>query len=215
MRAALPADTVSDLDPGTSVLVTGPPYGWTDGFALDVIAAGAHEEGLLLVTTKDRAADWIERLEPRMPALDRDRIGVVDCGGGEDRSTIREVATQHVSSPGDLTGISIGASKLLRRFDDRDIEPVRHGLVSVSTLLQYLDLETVFKFLHVYTRRIDDTDGFGVFTLQEGVHEPRTVNTITGECDVVIELRETEDGQRELRVRGIDTAQRGWLPLDG
>lgn len=92
-------------------------------------------------------------------------------------------------------GVSIGTAKLLQQFSERNVSNVRHGLVSVSTLIQYLDLSTVFKFLHVYTSRIEDTNGLGVFTLDSVSHDEQTVNTITSEFDCVIELRETEDGR--------------------
>jgi hypothetical protein len=126
---------------------------------------------------------------------------VIDCTGREKQEAIRDITTHAVSSPGDLTGISVGAAKLLKRFSEHDIADVRHGLVSVSTLLQYLELTTVFKFLHVYTGRIATTGGLGVFTLNSSAHDQRTVNTVIGQFDVVIELRETEAGEREIRSR--------------
>ena len=118
-----------------------------------------------------------------------------------------------MASPGDLTGVSIGTAKLLKRFAERDVSDVRHGLVSISTLVQYLDIETVFKFIHIYTSRIEDTDGLGVFTFEDASHDPKTVNTITSEFDCVIELRETEDG-REVRVKGLPGASRQWHAFD-
>lgn len=214
IQGAVPDGMMEELSSGTSVLVFGPPYAWTQEFALDLLAAGHHEDGLLLVTTRDRASQLIERLENRVPNLDRGRIGVVDCSGTSEQEAIRDIATQKVSSPGDLTGISIGTSKILQRFHERDIDTVRHGLVTVSTLLQYLDLETVFQFLHVYTRRIDDTGGLGVFTLNESIHDPKIVATVTGECDGVFELRERDDGVREVRARGFSGAGRGWYELE-
>lgn len=214
IREVMPPDTVTALDPGTNVLVSGPPMGWTRDFALELLAAGRGLDGILIITTKDRAKTCIEKIEQRLPELDTDRIGVVDCSGGSDQEAIRDISTQRVGSPGDLTGISIATAKVLQQFSDQDIDDVRHGLVSVSTMLQYLNLETVFKFLHVYTRRIDDTDGLGIFTINADAHDDQVMGSVTGECDGVIDLRERDDGTRELRVRGFDTATRGWVTLD-
>lgn len=143
-----------------------------------------------------------------------DGIVIVDCSGSDDRRTIEAIATEQVSSPGDLTGISSGTAKLLQVFSEQDVDSVRHGLVSVSTLLQYLDLNTVFKFLHIYTSRIEDTAGLGIFTLDNTSHDAQATNTVTGEFDYVLELRETESGGRELRCKGFPGTSREWHPLD-
>lgn len=207
----LPDGTLTDLSPGTSVLLSGPAMSGKRNLAIQLLAAG-HEtgDGILCVTTSDNAAMVVDELEMHIPTLNRGQVGIIDCTGSTSQETIRELATERVSSPGDLTGISIGTAKLLQRFSKQDISTVRHGLVSVSTLLQYLDLNTVFKFLHIYTARIRDTQGLGVFTVDNAAHDSQTINTITGEFDGVIELRETDEGDRELRIRGLSGASTEW-----
>jgi KaiC/GvpD/RAD55 family RecA-like ATPase len=209
----LPAETVSELAPGTSLLITGPAMSGKQALALDLLAAGlAGTDGILIVSTSENAGRCIDELEGRVPTLDRDRVGVVDCSGSSQQQAIREVATRRVSSPGDLTGISIGTAKLMQRFTEQDVSEVRHGLVSVSTLLRYLELDTVFKFLHIYTQRIDDTRGLGVFTMDDTTHDPQTISTITSEFDGMVELRETDSG-REVRLRGMAGTSGTWEPF--
>lgn len=205
--------TLDGISPGTNLLLSGPAMSGKRELAIRLLAAG-HEDGdgILCVTTSDTAAVVIDELETQIPTVDRDRVGIVDCTGRDSRESIEETATEGVSSPGDLTGISIGTTKLLRRFSNRNVSEVRHGLVSVSTLLQYLDVNTVFKFLHVYTRRITDTQGLGVFTVDSAAHDSQTINTITGEFDGVIELRETDAGERELRIQGFSGVPTTWKP---
>lgn len=210
----LPNETVSELEPGTSLLVAGPAMSGKQDLALDLLAAGLERDnGLLIVSTSESAGACIDDLEQRVTTLDRDRVGVVDCSGSSQQQAIREVATQRVSSPGDLTGISIGTAKLMQRFTDREISDIRHGLVSISTLLQYLELNTVFKFLHIYTGRITDTQGLGIFTVDNAAHDPQIINTITNEFDAMIELWETESGAREIRIRGLADTSQTWEPL--
>ena len=211
---SLQTESVRALEPGSSVLVTGPPMSGKRDLALDIIAAGHDDaDGLMLISTQKRAARIIRDLERRVGSLDTDRIGIVDCAGGDDRRAIRNISTEHVSTPGDLTGISIGTVKLMRQFRKHGVEDVCHGLVSVSTMLQYMNFPTVFKFLHIYTRRIADSDGLGVFTLDNASHDPQTVNTITGEFDGLVELRTPDDGGREVRLRGFGGSNTGWQPL--
>ena len=214
IEAALPEGIIESLPAGTNVLVTGPAMIGKRELAFQLLSAG-HEvgEGVLCVTTSASASTMLDEFERRVPTLDRDRVAIVDCTGSESQQAIREIATERVSSPGDLTGISIGTAKLVRRFTDRDVEDIRHGLVSISTLIQYIDLSTVFKFLHIYTSRIEDTDGLGVFTLESVSHDPKTVNTITSEFDCVVELREGTEG-REVRVKGLPGASRSWRAFD-
>lgn len=210
----LPDGTVSELAPGSSLLIAGPAMSGKQCLALDLLAAGHDgDDGLLIVSTSETAGTCIDELEQRVGTVDRNRVGVVDCSGSSQQEAIREVATQRVSSPGDLTGISIATAKLMQQLTSQDISGVRHGLVSVSTLLQYLELETVFKFLHIYTRRIDDTGGLGVFTVDNAAHDQQTISTITNEFNGVIELRETESGAREMRILGMADASRTWQPF--
>lgn len=213
VTAVLPDDTIAELAPGSSLLIAGPAMSGKQDIALDLLAAGQPgKNGLLIVSTSESANSCIEKLEQRVPTIDRDRVGVVDCSGSSQQEAIREVATQRVSSPGDLTGISIATAKLMEQLAHQDISGVRHGLVSVSTLLQYLELDTVFKFLHIYTRRINDTGGLGIFTVDNAAHDQQTISTITNEFDGVIELRESESGAREMRILGMADAARTWHP---
>ncbi|SFS02295.1 RecA-superfamily ATPase, KaiC/GvpD/RAD55 family [Halomicrobium zhouii] len=207
----LPSGMLSELRSGTSLLVQGPSMIGKRQLAIRLLAAGHREDdGILCVTTSDNAEKLLSELEAEIPSLDRDRVGIVDCSGRDSQRTIEEIAMERVSSPGDLTGISIGTAKLLQAFSKRDVSGIRHGLVSVSTLIQYLDIGTVFKFLHIYTSRIADTNGLGVFTLDDSAHDRQSVNTLTSEFDCVLEMRERDDGDREVRMKGLPDVPRGW-----
>lgn len=210
----LPDGAVEALPAGTNALIVGPAMVGKRELAFQLLASG-HEEGggVLCVTTSASATSLLDEFERQVPTLDRDRVAVVDCSGSDSQQTIRDIATERVASPADLTGVSIGTAKLLQQFSKRNVSDVRHGLVSISTLIQYLDLNTVFKFLHVYTSRIEDTNGLGVFTLDSVSHDEQTVNTITSEFDCVIELRETQEG-REVRVKGLPDVSRSWHAFD-
>lgn len=210
----LPDSAIENLPTGTSLLLSGPAMSGKRELAIQLLAAG-HEtgDGILCVTTSDNATTIVAELEEQIPTVDRERVGIIDCTGSTSRKAIEDIATEQVSSPGDLTGISIGTAKILQGFSNRDISKVRHGLVSVSTLLQYLDVNTVFKFLNIYTTRIRDTQGFGVFTIDTVAHDPQTINTITSEFDGLIELRDTDRGEREVRIRDLGGVSTEWQPV--
>lgn len=210
----LPQDEMGELPAGTNLLITGPGMIGKRELAIQLLAAGHQRgDGILCVTTSKNAASLLDEFESQIPTLDRERVAIVDCSGSDQQRTIKEIATEQVSSPGDLTGISIGTAKLLKRFADRDVPEVRHGLVSVSTLIQYLDLETVFKFIHIYTSRIDETGGLGIFTVDNTSHDRQAIDSISSEFDYVVQLREAESGDREVRVKGHSNAARTWQPF--
>lgn len=179
------------FDPGTSLLVTGPSADAQDRL-LDVVGAGvAADETAIVISATTGAAGIVAALRER-DALAPERVGVLDCtdsGGHEDH----EVPVAQVSSPGDLTGISLEFVKLLRRFEEAGYdERVRVGLASISTLLIYTEVQTTFRFLHVFTSRLASAGMLGIFTIDPDMHEPQTVNTVRAIFDC--EARIDDDG---------------------
>jgi hypothetical protein len=49
-----------------------------------------------------------------------------------------------------------------------------------------------------------------LYTLDNDTHDPQVVNTITGQFDGAIELRETDTGELEFRVRGFGRRPTPW-----
>jgi hypothetical protein len=106
-----------------------------------------------------------------------------------------------VSSPGDLTGISMPVSEFLKTSTSPAI------LVdSLTTLLYYAEDASVFRFLSVLTAHIRRNDGLGVFTMTPEAHHEQTVRTFEQLFDGRIELH--ADGER-ARVDAPD-APEGW-----
>lgn len=212
ISGVLPGDVRESLPAGTNVAIVGPAMTGKHELALELLATGYRaEDGILCITT-DSAKQIYADLERHIGSLVRDRVGIVDTSGSDGQELL-DASTESVSSPGDLTGISIGTSKLFKRFNQQGITDIRHGLISASTLLQYLDSQTVFRFLHIYAKRITDTDGLGIYTLDNDSHEPQVVNKITGQFDGVIQLRETETDDLEFRLRGFNRRPTAWKQL--
>jgi hypothetical protein len=62
--------------------------------------------------------------ERHVETLDQGRTGIIDASGSDGQELL-DVMTESVSSPGDLTGISIGTSILIQRFERQGITDVR------------------------------------------------------------------------------------------
>lgn len=196
------------VEPGTNLLVTGPPLSGKQRLGYAALGHGlADGQGAIVVTNREGVATVRERYGD---ALAGDAVGVIDCvtehrggtvtGGFTDIAALRSVGT-----PDDMTGIGMAFSDLVETVssdrDDWDDWDNRHSRVlfdSVSTLLLYSNLQTVFRFLHVLTARVAGMDGLGLFLLESTAHEERVRDTLGQLFDGVVHT--DEDGTVEVRL---------------
>ncbi|AWB28658.1 RAD55 family ATPase [Halococcoides cellulosivorans] len=212
LSAVVDIDALSEVRPGSSVLVAGPAMTGKDDLVYDILAEGSREgEGAVIVSTGTRAESVVERYRERVGS-DEFGLGVVDCVSDSEDTDLEDVITHHVNSPGDLTGIGIGITKALDGLQNREIDRGRLALTSLSTILTYTDQKTVFKFCHVLSSRLEAADYLGLFTIDTGAHEDQTVQVIKQAFDGMIEIRE-RDGKRQARVQGLTPAPTDWADL--
>lgn len=138
------------------------------------------------------------RGERRLPSEVRSSVTeIIDAAPGE-----AETATD-VSSPADLTGISMPLSEFMKRYDAPAVV-----FDSASTLLFYTEEAAVFRFLSVLTAHLRQNDGLGLFVLTPEAHDEQTARTLAQVFDGRIQFDETGD-----RVRIDDgDAPDGWQP---
>lgn len=195
----------TSVDPGTNLLVSGPPMTGKREYALEILADGVRaNEGAIVVTTKDDASqvrdDFIE-----LTGHDDPLVGVVDCVTRQQGTpTLQDHdLVRYASSPVDLTGIGIELSELLREFyEERGVTKNRVLMHSLSTLLMYSNLQTVFRFLHVFTGRVQSADALGLFVIDDTGHDQQTMSTLKQLFDGAIDVRE-EGNTRQARLVGI------------
>ncbi len=167
-----------------SFVVHAPPLSGTTRF---VDGAGRRRDGRTLLVA---ATTGLARTPPTaLDAVD----SVVDC------SPTESGGTGSISSPGDLTGVSMPVSEFLKATD----EPVL-GVDSVSTMLYYADEAPVFRFLSVLSAHVRRRDGLGLFVLTPPAHDDRTVHTLAQVFDGRIDLE-----RNRVRV-DADDAPDGW-----
>jgi KaiC/GvpD/RAD55 family RecA-like ATPase len=192
----------AQVDPGTSLLVSGPPLTGKRGLAMDVLAAGTRSgEAAIVVTTKDGAGRILDDYRSRVDIEDKP-VAVIDCvtrqqGVGEVRD---DEHVKYTSSPVDMTGVGIKLSETLESFKGHGVDKTRVMVHSLSTLLMYSDLQTVFRFLHVFTGRIQSVDGLGLFCIDSSAHDDRTMNTLTQLFDGIVTTE--EDAEPSVRLPG-------------
>ncbi|AUV81684.1 recombinase RecA [Salinigranum rubrum] len=189
------------VQPGTNILLAGPPLTGKRALGFDVIAGGIDAgEGAVVVSTKDSAQRVLNEFESRFD-IDDEPLTVIDCvtrqQGISDVTESDHV--KYASSPVDMTGIGIKFSEVLEEYYQvRGLERNRVMLHSLSTLLMYSDLQTVFRFLHVFTGRVQSIDGLGLFSIDSTAHDDQTMNTLKQLFDGIITTH--EDGEPTVRL---------------
>jgi KaiC/GvpD/RAD55 family RecA-like ATPase len=199
----------TDVAAGSNLLVAGPPMSGKRRLALDILAEGTeHGDGAIIVTTKDSAQKLLEKYAARV-SIEGQPVGVVDCVAKQQGSGDTEDTDQikYASSPVDMTGIGIKLSEFLETFyERRGLQSNRVLLHSISTLLMYSDLQTVFRFLHVFTGRIQSADALGIYVVDSTAHDTQTMNTLKQLFDGVIEVERDDEDEQVVMTAGIPTA---------
>jgi hypothetical protein len=203
-----------DIDPGTSVLIAGPALTGKRDLMFDIVG-GSNDETACLVTTKKSARRMREWFAATVEDPEGWELTLVDCVGRRGGFSRQREATdvRYVSSPRDLTGIGIELTGYLKEIYESGPDDARIGLHSLSTLLMYGNLQSVFRFSHVMTSRTETADVVSAFTLDTTSRNAETVDTLSGVFDTLVEVREDEDG-KQLRVRGDSFGPRSWTYFD-
>ena len=192
------------FDPGSNVLVSGPPLTGKRRVALRILAEGTDDgEGAVVVTTKDSAEEVLSQYGDLVGGGEIP-VGIVDCVT-EQRGveSVDDPRVKYAASPVDMTGIGIKLSGYLQEFrETRDIERNRVMLHSVSTMLMYSNLETVFRFLHVFGGRVQSADALGIHVIDSSAHDEQTIDTIKQLYDGLLTVEEGEDGP-VVRQQGV------------
>ncbi|UPV73678.1 helix-turn-helix domain-containing protein [Halorussus limi] len=69
-------------------------------------------------------------------------------------------------------------------------------LVSVQTLtvlLEYVDFDTAFRYLHILTHRVQAANAIGFYHMDPDIHDEETINTLKTLFDAVVEV--SDDGE--------------------
>lgn len=111
------------------------------------------------------------------------------------------LSLESINDPGDITGLGITVSEYLS--DRRDATPTTVCLHSLTTLLQYATLETVFQFTHTLSGHLSRSNALAHCHLDPSAVDEQVVNALRPLFDVVIDV---DDGDPHVVTTPTPTA---------
>jgi KaiC/GvpD/RAD55 family RecA-like ATPase len=93
----------------------------------------------------------------------------------------------YTPSPTAMTEIGIEFSELVESYGS-EVDQIRVVVDSMTTLLLYSNLQTVFRFMHVFTSRVENADAIGLYTIESTAHGTETMNMLSQLFDGVVEF---------------------------
>jgi len=131
---------------------------------------------------------------------DSTRSVAAESGGAGGGPSLPETNApiETVNSPNDLTGLGIRMTEFLTDWQANDNRTVV-CFDSLTALLQYVELETAYEFLHIITGRMAAVDAHGHFHMDPNAHDEQTIEIVSSLVDAVVEVDET--GERQVRTR--------------
>jgi hypothetical protein len=120
-------------------------------------------------------------------------IAVGDTGDAVDADW---ATVEGIASASDLTGLGIEISGFLSEWDGDLVV----CFDSLTAMLQYVELETAYEFLHTITGQLYAADARAHFHIDPSAHDPHTVAAITSLFDGVITLGDGEPAVRSRRL---------------
>lgn len=166
-----------------------------DRLEMDLLARAPPSETDLLFVTYSRPVETFLGTYREVVGAEPATVGVVGVGDSRATATAPEVETvARVSKPGDVTGLGIAISEFLEGRDR-----VAVAFDSLTAMLQYVDLERTYEFLHAVTGRLYAADALAHVRIDPTAHDDRTVDTLLSLFDGVV--RVPVDGEPAVRTR--------------
>jgi len=197
---------------GSNIMLIGPPMSGKETIINNIVHNGLQaEEAAVIVTTRESGENVLEWYNYNHLEIPLERLGIVDCVTktlGVPTSDTPNI--KRASSPVDLTGIGVKISQFLEDFwMKKNIRKTRLCINSLSTILMYSNIQTVFRFLHVFTGRVKAAGAIGIYVVEEGMHDDQAIATLKQLFDGVIEIKHDQD-IHYIRIAGLGKKPSPW-----
>jgi len=210
-------NAIGGIRKGSNIMLIGPPMSGKELILNCIMYHGAtiNKNAVITVTTRESAPHILEWFKENKLNLPLDRIGIIDCVSKTLGGAVREDENIRIAnSPVDLTGIGVKISYFFEEFiTKKNIRKNQLHMNSISTILMYSNIQTVFRFLHVFTGRIKSTGSLGIYLIESGMHDEQTLATIKQLFDGIIEI-ESVDDKNFIRIIGLSSKPTPWFEYE-
>lgn len=182
--------------PASNVLLLAPTISPVDIEAcMELLAAnGTSTEHVMSVgytiTPEQRSENWREFVDTDLPKNWRFvdvKTSQHDTGYARPGSGASNGETVTLTDPGNLTRLGIEVTDPLEDWTDEEGRTA-FCFHSITPALQYTDVDTLYRFLHVLTSHLSMAGAIAHYHLDPSAHEPQTINTLRSLFDAVIEV---------------------------
>lgn len=134
------------------------------------------------VKTRSAAAAHADAIRPA-PS------GTTSAGSTPEPTAGGPLLADAVPDPADLARLGVYASEYLEAWDGNGRETVVY-LDSLTELLENVDLDQAFKFLHILASRVESVDGRGYYLVDPAAHDDYSLAVVRELVDSVVALDE-------------------------
>lgn len=212
-------ENINGIRDGSNIMLLGPPMSGKETIINNIVFYGLKNgEAAVIVTTREPGENVIQWFEYNNLEIPLEHIGIVDCVSKTlGVPTADTVNIKRAASPVDLTGIGVKISQFLEDFwMKKNIRKTRLCINSLSTMLMYSNIQTVFRFLHVFTGRVKAAGAIGIYLVEDGMHDDQAIITLKQLFDGVIEVK-LENDDHFIRILGLGKKPSPWYKysIDG
>jgi KaiC/GvpD/RAD55 family RecA-like ATPase len=210
-------NAVGGIKKGSNIMLIGPPMSQKDVILHNIMYHGTeiNENAVITITTHESATHIIEWFKENKLVLPMSRIGIIDCITKSIGGTISETENiKTASSPVDLTGMGVRISQFFEDFlIKKNIPKLQLHINSLSAILMYSNIQTVFRFMHVFTGRIKEAGALGIFIMDSGMHDEQTITTLKQLFDGIVEIK-SENDKNYIRIVGLSSKPTPWFEYE-
>ena len=185
-------------------IVVGPPLSGKKKLLYKYVLEKTKNKEPVIFLSTDRAPEEIKKELVKNKIFYGRGLRFIDCYSHQTGNMIPDREDEkRVAGPLALNEISIALAEIERSFLKEN--KTNHLIIfdSLSTILMYSNAEAVSRFIQVLIGKIKSREGSIMFTIEEGMHDQKTVITIQHLMDVIINLKK-EDEKIMIKVQGIE-----------
>ena len=188
---------LNKIPDGKAILIIGPPLSDKNNIIYNIILNSLKKnEPVLFITTdhfpRDIESDLQKNKIPYKKYESQGDLKFIDCYSAQTRDSISDTnAIKRVAGPLALNEISVAISEIESYFYKKH-KKQRVIFQSLSTMLIYSRPEAIQRFIQIIVARTKNAGGSIFFTIEEGMHDKKTIIGIEHLMDGIISIKKNK-----------------------